>query len=61
MWISSATTYEARDREDGAPIARGINSIQLLFDQGRWWIVSVMWDNETRENPIPGEFTPYLW
>jgi hypothetical protein len=55
------STYEARDREDGAPIGRGINSIQLLFDEGRWWIVSVMWDNETRENPIPGEFTPYLW
>ena len=41
--------------------ARGINSVQLLFEEGRWWIVSVMWDNETRENPIPGEFTPYLW
>ena len=55
------STYEARDREDGAPIGRGINSIQLVFDEERWWIVSVMWDNESRENPIPGEFTPYLW
>ena len=55
------STYEARDREDGAPIGRGINSIQLVFDEERWWIVSVMWDNESRDNPIPGEFTPYLW
>ena len=59
--VQAFSTYEARDRKDGPRIARGINSIQLLFHDGRWWIVSVMWDNETRENPIPGEFTPYLW
>ena len=59
--VQAFSTYEARDRQDGPPIARGINSIQLVFQEKRWWIVSVMWDNETRENPIPGEFTPYLW
>jgi hypothetical protein len=59
--IQAFSTYEARDRQDGPPIARGVNSIQLVFNQDRWWIVSMMWDNETRNNPIPGEFTPYLW
>ncbi len=55
------STYEAKNSPDGAPIARGINSIQLLHKEDRWWIVTVMWDNETRENPIPEEFLPYLW
>jgi len=35
---------------------RGINSYQLVFDQGRWWIVSVTWDIETPENRIPSKF-----
>lgn len=55
------STYEARNDLEGAPFARGINSIQLVYKEDRWWIVSVMWDNETRENPIPEEFLPYLW
>lgn len=59
--IQAFSTYEARTEKEGPAIARGINSIQLTFHDKRWWIVSVMWDNETRENPIPEEFTPYLW
>jgi len=59
--IQAFSTYEARSSADGPSIARGINSIQLVFHDKRWWIVSVMWDNESRDNPIPGEFTPYLW
>jgi len=59
--IQAFSTYEARDRKDYAPIARGINSIQLVHDGERWWVASIMWDNESRDNPIPGEFTPYLW
>jgi hypothetical protein len=59
--IQAFSTYEARNSEGGAPIARGINSIQLLKKDGRWWIVTVMWDNESKDNPIPEEFLPYLW
>jgi hypothetical protein len=55
------STYESRKSPDSSPIARGINSIQLLKKDGRWWIVTVMWDNESKENPIPEEFLPYLW
>jgi len=55
------STYESRNDPDGKPIARGINSIQLLNKNGRWWIVTVMWDNESKDNPIPEEFLPYLW
>jgi len=60
-FLQAFSTYEARNAPDGPPIARGINSIQLVYNDKRWWIATVMWDNETRENPIPGEFTPYLW
>lgn len=59
--VQAFSTYEARESEDGQPIARGINSIQLLNKEGRWWIVTVMWDNETKDNPVPEEFLPYLW
>ena len=59
--IQAFSTYEARKSPDSQPFARGINSIQLVQNQKRWWIVTVMWDNESRDNPIPGEFTPYLW
>jgi hypothetical protein len=59
--IQAFSTYEARDSKDGAAIARGINSIQLVHDRERWWVASIMWDNESKDNPIPGEFTPYLW
>jgi hypothetical protein len=59
--IQAFSTYEAREREDGPRIGRGINCIQLAWYEKRWWIASVMWDNETKENPIPEEFTPYLW
>lgn len=59
--VQAFSTYEARNSEDGEPIARGINSIQLLHKDDRWWIVTIMWDNETRDNPIPEEYLPYLW
>lgn len=36
--------------------ARGINSYQLVFADGRWWIASVMFTNETEEQPIPEEY-----
>lgn len=25
----------------------GVNSIQLAYDKGRWWIVNVIWDSES--------------
>ncbi|HEY0661988.1 MAG TPA: hypothetical protein VGD21_11800 [Lysobacter sp.] len=39
--------YEARPAPDSPVLLkRGANSIQLCFDQGRWWVVSTIWDNE---------------
>jgi len=39
--------YEARPAPDSPVLLkRGANSIQLCFDQDRWWVVSTIWDNE---------------
>lgn len=39
--------YEARPTADSSTVLkRGANSIQLCHEQGRWWVVSTVWDNE---------------
>jgi hypothetical protein len=51
------STYASRRTpEDAEPYARGINSLQLTFDGKRWWIISVMWDQERPDNPIPAKY-----
>ncbi len=52
------STYEARSTPDGPIIARGVNSIELVFAGNRWWIVASLWDREREGNPIPAEFLP---
>lgn len=37
---------------------RGINSISLVNDGKRWWIVSAQWRNETANRPIPPKYLP---
>jgi hypothetical protein len=57
--LHAFSTYESRHaREDAAPFARGVNSIQLLQHAGRWWIVTVMWDQERADNPLPARYAP---
>ncbi len=34
---------------------RGVNSFQLAFADGRWWIVNILWEGETDDNPVPEE------
>jgi len=53
------STFEARSQAgDAVPFARGINSIQLLRREGRWFVASLMWDDERPDNPIPAEYLP---
>lgn len=51
------STYEGRAEADGT-VVRGINSIQLLNDGSRWWVVSVYWGAERPDNPLPEEYLP---
>lgn len=52
------STYESRHDPKEAPFARGINSFQLFFDGTRWWVITVFWQAESPENPVPKEFLP---
>lgn len=51
------STYEARHSPDDAkPFVRGINSIQLMNDGKRWWIVTIFWQAEDENNPLPEKY-----
>jgi hypothetical protein len=52
------STYESRHTKDGKPFQRGINSIQLLKDGNRYWIVNILWDGESPTTPIPAKYLP---
>lgn len=53
------STYESlHSPQDARPFARGINSIQLLKDGNRWWVMTVFWDTERPDNPIPEVYLP---
>ncbi len=52
------STYEARQSEGGPVFLRGINSFQLVRHGGRWWVVSIMWQAESPQNPIPAGYLP---
>ena len=49
--------YEARQKsDDPKPFVRGINSIQLMNDGKRWWVVSIFWEAETPRTPLPDKY-----
>lgn len=45
-----------RAPDDPEPFQRGVNSFQLWHDGGRWWIVSILWDWERPDNPVPERY-----
>lgn len=49
------SSYESRNAPNEKPFARGVNSIQLFNDGSRWWVVSILWDEETPTNSLPPE------
>jgi hypothetical protein len=51
------SSYETRRSPAGPSIERGINSIQLLNDGTRWWVLSILWDTERKGNPLPAKFS----
>lgn len=52
--FSTYECYDAENKEE--PSMRGINSIQLLNDGERWWILNIYWTKESWFNPIPSEY-----
>lgn len=49
------SAYEGRYAEDGEVAVRGVNSIQLYHDGDRWWVLTMLWDNDKLVLPPPGE------
>jgi hypothetical protein len=45
-----------RKADDPQPFARGINSFQLWWDGSRWWVVTIFWQGETPDHPIPAKY-----
>lgn len=52
------STYESRNSPDGPIIARGVNSIEMLWDGARWWITFAQWDEERPGQSLPKELLP---
>lgn len=47
--------YESRRAPDEEPFSRGVNSITLVTDGTRWYVVSIAWDVDREGNPMPGD------
>ncbi|MEO9482049.1 MAG: hypothetical protein ABJG47_01300 [Ekhidna sp.] len=53
------STYESyRSESDEKPFTRGINSMQLMNDGERWWVLNIYWLGETEDNKIPEKYLP---
>ena len=53
------STYESRVGEpESDPVARGINSVQLVRREGCWHIASIVFQVERPGTPIPDRYLP---
>jgi hypothetical protein len=50
------STYETRDKKDGPVTNRGINSIQLFYDNSRYYIVNIFWCAESMGFELPKKY-----
>ncbi|MDX5482322.1 MAG: hypothetical protein LPK07_11635 [Hymenobacteraceae bacterium] len=49
-------SYETRFTPSGKVEARGVNTYQLVFDKGRWWIASLLFTPESEKHKIPQKY-----
>ena len=52
LWSTYETTLA------GKPLARGINSIQAVYDGQSWHIVEILWHAESPAEPVPAQYLP---
>ena len=51
------STYERRNgKDDLQPFSRGINSIQIMHAHGRFWITSLLFDDERPGMTLPAKY-----
>jgi hypothetical protein len=55
LWGGLATVWSAYDGRtaNGSFHERGINSFQLVKIGGKWVVASILWQEETPDNPLP--------
>jgi hypothetical protein len=60
LWGNLATVWSSYDGRtaNGSFHERGINSFQLVKIDGKWLVASILWQEETPENPLPAELNP---
>jgi hypothetical protein len=47
------SAYETKRSPDASScLARGVNSIQLLWEGGSWWVLSLLWDEAMPGHPL---------
>jgi hypothetical protein len=57
LWGGLATAWSAYDGRtaNGSFHERGINSFQLVKIDGKWLVASILWQEETPDNPLPAD------
>jgi hypothetical protein len=50
---NAMSAYASRHTPEGEPFARGVNSITMISDGTRWFVVSIAWDVDREGNPLP--------
>lgn len=50
------STYETKEKKDGPVTNRGINSIQLFYDNNRYYIVNIFWCAESMGFELPKKY-----
>jgi len=55
VWGGLATAWSSYDGRtaNGSFHERGINSFQLVKVNGKWLVASILWQEETPDNPLP--------
>jgi len=57
--VHAFSTYDSfHTEEDTEPFQRGINSIQLVYENDRWWLANIAWQPEWQDLPIPTAYLP---
>jgi hypothetical protein len=57
IWGDLATAWSAYDGRTatGSFHERGINSFQLVKVDGKWLVASILWQEETKDRPLPSD------
>lgn len=50
------STYETKEKKNGTVTNRGINSIQLLFDGKRYYVINIFWCAESLGFTLPEKY-----